>query len=86
MVTDFDCWHPEHDDVEVSDIIKTLLANADKGKAMIKEITSTEGPIREICPYGCDRALEYAIISNADTIPDREKKRLGILTKRVFSK
>ena len=37
MVTDFDCWHPNHENVEVTDIIKTLVANAAAGKEMVKK-------------------------------------------------
>ena len=41
---------------------------------------------RELCPHKCDRALEYAIISNPDLIPVSEKERLGIIAKRVLKK
>ncbi|WP_435230366.1 S-methyl-5'-thioadenosine phosphorylase [Pseudopelagicola sp. nBUS_20] len=86
MVTDFDCWHPDHDSVEVTDIIKTLVANASAGKAMVKKVMEAMEFGRELCPHGCDRALEYAIISNPDHIPAPEKERLGIIAKRVLEK
>jgi 5'-methylthioadenosine phosphorylase len=86
MVTDFDCWHPSHDSVEVTDILKTLLANAAAGKAMVKKVIEYLEPARKSCPYGCDRALENAVISNPELIPDAEKERLGVIVKRIFHK
>ncbi len=86
MVTDFDCWHPDHDNVEVTDIIKNLVANAAAGKKMVKKITGMVETRRTLCENGCDTALEYAIISNADMIPAAEKKRLGIIAERIFNR
>ena len=86
MVTDFDCWHPDHDNVEVTDIIKTLVANAATGKEMVKKVTEIAEAGRTPCENGCDTALEYAIISNPDMIPAAEKKRLGIIADRIFNK
>ena len=86
MVTDFDCWHHDHDNVEVTDIIKTLVANAASGKEMVKKVTEMAGTGRKPCKNGCDTALEYAIISNIDMIPAAEKKRLGVIAGRIFNK
>ena len=86
MVTDFDCWHHDYDNVEVTDIIKTLVANAAAGKEMVKKVTEMAENLRTPCENGCDTALEYAIISNPDLIPAKEKKRLGIIAERIFTK
>lgn len=86
MITDFDCWHPDHDNVEVTDIIKTLVANAAAGKEMVKKMTEIAADRRDACPHGCDSALEYAIISNPEMVPDAEKQRLGIIAERIFNK
>ena len=86
MVTDFDCWHPNHDNVEVTDIIKNLVANAAAGKELVKKVSEMAETKRAPCKNGCDTALEYAIISNPDMIPYAEKKRLGIIAERVFNK
>ena len=86
MVTDFDCWHPDHDNVEVTDIIKTLVANAAAGKEMVKKVTEMAMGKRDACPHGCDSALEYAIISNPEMVPDAEKQRLGVIAERIFNK
>nr|WP_174823563.1 S-methyl-5'-thioadenosine phosphorylase [Ruegeria arenilitoris] len=63
MVTDYDSWHPDHGEVDVSAIIATLTSNADKGRSLVKALPALLGPEREPCPNGCDRALEYAILT-----------------------
>ena len=67
MVTDFDCWHPEHDHVSVDMVVKVLFENAAKARALVRELVPALGAPRGPCPAGCDRALEYAII----TAPER---------------
>ena len=66
MVTDYDSWHPDHGEVDVSEIIATLMGNADKGRAMVARLPTHLGPKRAPCPHGCDRALEYAILTAPD--------------------
>jgi 5'-methylthioadenosine phosphorylase len=63
MVTDFDCWHPDHDAVQVSDIIKVLLANAEKAKQLVAQLAKDFPREHEPCPIGSDRALDTAIIT-----------------------
>lgn len=63
MVTDFDCWHPDHDAVNVADIIKVLLANAENARSLVKAVAPTLGQKRHLCTYGCDRALDNALIT-----------------------
>ena len=63
MVTDFDCWHPEHDHVTVDQVVKVLLGNADKAKALVRAVVPALGAARGPCPAGCDRALDHAIIT-----------------------
>ena len=63
MVTDYDSWHPDHGAVDISDIIKTLQGNSDKGRAMVKALPALLGPTRADCPHGCDKALEFAIMT-----------------------
>jgi 5'-methylthioadenosine phosphorylase len=71
MVTDFDCWHPDHDHVTVEAIVKVLLSNADNARGLVKAIVPDIGRERTICPCGCDRALENAVIT-AEPIRGRE--------------
>ncbi|PZW48160.1 5'-methylthioadenosine phosphorylase [Humitalea rosea] len=63
MVTDFDCWHPDHDAVSVEAVVKVLLANADRAKALVQAVIPLLAAPRPPCPAGCDRALENAIVT-----------------------
>jgi 5'-methylthioadenosine phosphorylase len=63
MVTDFDCWHPDHDAVTVDMVVKTLFANADKARDLVRTVVPAIAGGRGPCRAGCDRALEYAIIT-----------------------
>ena len=63
MVTDFDSWHPEHGEVDVSQIISTLIRNAEKAKSLVANLAADLGAERPLCEQGCDRALEHAIIT-----------------------
>jgi len=66
MVTDYDSWHPDHGEVDVTSIIATLTGNAEKGRALVKGLPGLLGPIRTPCPHGCDRALDHAILTAPD--------------------
>src|SRR5690348_3977252 len=72
MVTDFDCWHPDHDAVTVQDIIRVLTTNADRAKALVARLAGDFSREHEPCPIGSDRALETAII----TAPEARDKAL----------
>mgnify|MGYP001829243903 CR=1 FL=1 len=63
MITDYDSWHPDHGEVDVSDIIATLMGNADKGRSMVADLPGRLGAARADCPQGCDHALDYAILT-----------------------
>ncbi len=63
MVTDYDCWHPDHDHVTVEAIIRVLLDNAEKGRALVKEVTPKLAGRAAPCPQGCHTALDSAIIT-----------------------
>src|SRR5579883_2079350 len=63
MVTDYDCWHPDHDHVTVEQVVRVLLENADKARALVQRVVPVIGKPRELCPAGCDHALDNAIIT-----------------------
>jgi len=63
MITDYDSWHPDHGEVDVTQIIATLMGNADKARTMVAGLPELLGADREACPHGCDRALEFAILT-----------------------
>jgi 5'-methylthioadenosine phosphorylase len=63
MVTDYDCWHSEHDDVDVAAVIKVLNENAAKAQRLIGRVASDFPKEHEPCPIGSDRALDVAIMT-----------------------
>src|SRR5437588_11208011 len=63
MVTDFDCWHPDHDAVTVQDIITVLNQNAEKAKRLVARLARDFPREHEPCPIGSDRALDTALIT-----------------------
>ena len=73
MVTDFDCWHPDHDHVTVEAVVRILLSNADKARSLVSSVVPSIGATRELCPCGCDRALDHAVI----TAPDHRDRTLA---------
>lgn len=85
MVTDYDCWHPDHDAVEVSDIVRVLHGNADAARALIKELPALLGTERTPCPQGCDTALEYALITAPEARDPELMKKLDAVAGRVLS-
>jgi 5'-methylthioadenosine phosphorylase len=63
MVTDYDCWHPDHDHVTVEMVIRVLGQNADNARRLVAEAVPALGHDREACRCGCDRALDHALIT-----------------------
>lgn len=63
MVTDYDCWHPDHDHVTVDAVIKVLLENAEKGRALVKRVAPKLAGRTAACAKGCHTALDSAIIT-----------------------
>ena len=84
MVTDFDCWHPDHDAVTVQDIIKVLLANAEKAKRLVARLARDFPREHEPCPIGSDRALDNALITDPEARDPKLLKRLDAVAGRVF--
>jgi 5'-methylthioadenosine phosphorylase len=72
MVTDYDCWHDEHGEVTVGEILAVLQANAEKAKALVKAAVPLLAAHRGACPEGCRHALEHALI----TAPERRDPEL----------
>ncbi|MGR3461833.1 MAG: S-methyl-5'-thioadenosine phosphorylase [Roseovarius sp.] len=84
MITDYDSWHPDHGTVDISDIIATLGANADKGREMVRRLPALLGAGRTPCPHGCDRALEYAILTAPEKRDPTLVARLAAVAGRVL--
>ena len=75
MVTDYDCWHPEHDSVTAESVIANLGKNAATAKAVLKSA------VRRIVPGSpreceCANALAHALVTPANLVPEQVKKEL----------
>ncbi len=66
MVTDYDCWHEDHEDVDVAEIIRVLTDNAARAKQLLSHLAQTFPREHPPCPVGSDKALEVAIITPPD--------------------
>ena len=84
MVTDFDCWHPGHDAVTVEAIVKVLVANAERAKALVKSVvpllSGHDGP----CRQGCQHALDHALITAPEARDPALVTRLDAVAGRVL--
>ncbi|HQT77560.1 MAG: methylthioadenosine phosphorylase [Rhodospirillales bacterium 20-64-7] len=85
MVTDYDCWHPEHDHVTVEAVVKILLQNADHARNLVKTMVPDLGAARSLCPCGCDRALDNAVITSSAKQNPELCKALDAVAGRVLS-
>jgi 5'-methylthioadenosine phosphorylase len=86
MVTDFDCWHPDHDAVTVADVIKVLTANADKAKRLVTRLARELPREHEACPIGSDRALDNALITAPEARDPELVKKLEAVAGRVLAR
>jgi 5'-methylthioadenosine phosphorylase len=82
MVTDYDCWHPDHDDVTVDMIIKTVAENAAKARELIARVVP--GSAVGLCPQGCHRVLDYAVITAPEHRDASAVERLSAVAGRVL--
>jgi len=85
MVTDFDCWHPDHDAVTVADIIKVLVDNADRAKRLVARLAADFPREHEPCPIGSDRALDTALITAPEARDPELIKKLDAVAGRVLN-
>jgi 5'-methylthioadenosine phosphorylase len=86
MVTDFDCWHPDHDAVTVQDIIRVLGANAEKAKRLVARLAEDFPREHEPCPIGSDRALDTALITAPEARDPALVAKLDAVAGRVLGK
>jgi len=84
MVTDYDCWHPDHDHVTVDSIIATLHANADNARALIKAVTPLLAKDHGDCSKGCNHALETALITAPEARDPAMIAKLDAVAGRVL--
>ena len=84
MVTDYDCWHPDHDHVSVDSIIRILRQNADKGRALVKRVAPKLKGRDGACSEGCHRALENAVITAPEARDPAMVEKLDAVAGRVL--
>jgi 5'-methylthioadenosine phosphorylase len=84
MVTDFDCWHPDHDAVDVASLIKVVHENARKVNRLIARLLTDFPAEHEACPRGSDRALDGALITAPDARDPELLRRLDAVMGRVL--
>ena len=84
MVTDYDCWHPDHDHVTVDAIVKVLLENADKARALVKNVAPRVHGDAKGCECGCRSALQYAIITAPEARDPAMVEKLSAVAGRML--
>ena len=84
MVTDYDCWHPDHDNVEVDALIRVLMTNADKARTLVKQVAPRMKERPAVCPSGDDRALEVALITAPEKRDPEFLKKFDAIAGRLL--
>jgi 5'-methylthioadenosine phosphorylase len=84
MVTDFDCWHEDHDDVTVDQIIEVLVRNAEKGRSLVRALAPRIAGRSDLCGQGCHTALDNALITAPVARDPAMIDRLATVAGRVF--
>ena len=83
MVTDYDCWREEHDDVDIQMVLQNLMRNADHARSLLLKMLPRLAASERDC--GCGRACENAIITAPEHRSAEASRRLRILLPRYFS-
>jgi len=81
MVTDYDCWHPQHDSVTVDQIVAALLQNAENACRVLRQ-TIAALPASPTCD--CQRALAHAIVTEYDQVPPATRAKLKLILARYL--
>ena len=85
MVTDYDCWHPDHDHVQVTDIIRVLTSNAEHARGLVAAVVQRLAERVNPCPEGCNTALDHALITAPEARDPELLRKLEALLGRVLS-
>lgn len=84
MVTDYDCWHDDHEDVDVASIIAVMHANTEKAQRLVAHLARDFPREHPACPIGSDRALEVALITPPEARDPELLKKLDAVAGRVL--
>ncbi|MDK3019147.1 S-methyl-5'-thioadenosine phosphorylase [Pseudodonghicola flavimaris] len=86
MITDYDSWHPDHGEVEITQIVATLMGNAEKGREKVRRLPEILGVERAPCRQGCDHALEFAIMTAPEKRDPDLVAKLDAVAGRVLNR
>jgi 5'-methylthioadenosine phosphorylase len=86
MVTDYDCWHPNHDDVTVDAVIKVLVENAVRARDLVRRVTPRIAADKGAAQCSCRSALEHALITAPEARDAKLAKRLSAVAGRVLKR
>lgn len=84
MVTDYDCWHPDHGSVDIQDIIRVLKSNSEKAQRLVARIAQRMPQEHIACPIGSDKALEFAIMTAPEKRDPELVAKLDAVAGRMF--
>jgi len=82
LVTDYDCWHPEHDAVTVEMVVQNLTRNAEMARQVIAGWVERLDPAQRVPAHS---ALRYALMTRADAIPEQTRRDLAPLVDKYLS-
>jgi 5'-methylthioadenosine phosphorylase len=83
MITDYDCWHPEHSSVTLEEIISNLNKNAENARAVVREAIRAM-PVERACK--CGSALAHAIVTDPSVISAAARKRLNVIAGKYLTR
>lgn len=84
MVTDYDCWHPDHDHVEVASVIRVLNENAEKARNLVAALAPLLGPERTPSPLGIESVLDTALVTPPEARDPELVAKLDAVAGRVL--
>jgi 5'-methylthioadenosine phosphorylase len=86
MVTDFDVWHPDHDHVDVAQVVRVMQTNGANAKQLLRAVIPALGAQVAECEFGCDRALEHAIMTAPGAADPKVVEQLDAVAGRVLGR
>ncbi|MDE0588734.1 S-methyl-5'-thioadenosine phosphorylase [Halocynthiibacter sp. C4] len=86
MITDYDSWHPDHGEVDITDIIKTLMGNANNARGLVSRLPEILDAKQNACGQGCDSALEHAILTAPEKRDAELVAKLNTVAGRVLNR
>jgi len=86
MVTDYDCWHPDHEDVTVEQVVRILHGNAERARRLVQALVPRLAAHVQPCPQGCSTALDHAIITAPEARDPALVARLDAVAGRVLGR